>query len=1095
MSHLSIPTRLVILSTVLLGVLVASNFYFNQRLSRGVEALVEDARFVSALKTANAATKAFGDLKYWLTDLAVSLHVRSEQKANEARQVLDSELLELEHYDAAVVAEVHEEVDRLMRQTMLAVDAYTDDQRVLGNSLRAKALEHIRTVDERLVTLLNRLEAEATQKRDSTLSSAQHAADVSVYIVILAAIVGLVLTVIVLRSITVPLGELVTAISAITSGRLDAEIPAAGPDEIGAMARTLALFRDSLVERDRLAAEQKKAEAALRRAQAQLIDAIESISDGFSLYDENDTLVLCNKKYREILYPMNEGLAVPGAQFTSIIRGAAERGLIRDAENRIEDWIEERLFHHENPTGPQTQQRSDGTWIQVNERKTADRGTVAVYMDVTELKRAEQALREKSEFLQLLQVITSAANEATSVEQAMQIALDEICFYSGWPVGHVYMLCDDDSGEVVSTPLWHLKNPAKFATLRNVTDGTRWGPTEVGLVGNALARAKPVWINDVSEDPNFARAKFADEIGVKSALAFPVLVGREVTAVLEFFSDEVIKPNKPMLDVMAQMGVQLGRVMERKRAEEQSRHAKELAESATLAKSQFLANMSHELRTPLNAVIGITEMLQEDAEDIGEEDFIEPLGRISRAGKHLLHLINEILDLSKIEAGKMELHPEVFDIASTLRELMTTTQPLAEKNGNKLILRCPDDIGTMHTDCMRARQICLNLLSNACKFTENGEIIVEAKRENGELGECLTLKVVDTGIGMTPDQMDRLFHEFAQADSSTTRKYGGTGLGLAITRHLCHLLQGDVRVESTFGEGTTFTVRLPTHLEQQAPTQPTTNAHADGMLVRKPHDGRANTVLVVDDDSTVRDMMRRFLAKEGYDVVTASNGEDGLQLAREISPSLITLDVLMPDLDGWGVLRALKADPELAHIPIVMLTILDEKNKGYALGASDYMTKPIDRPRLRALLEKYRANETGHRVLVVDDDREARQRVSRMFVGEGWEVTEAENGRVALECVLKSKPDLILLDLLMPEMDGFEFIRELRRELGANHPPVVVVTAADLTEEDHRQLNGGVERILQKASGDRDELLDELRDLVTRYAGKDRSGVESNLDD
>ena len=376
-------------------------------------------------------------------------------------------------------------------------------------------------------------------------------------------------------------------------------------------------------------------------------------------------------------------------------------------------------------------------------------------------------------------------------------------------------------------------------------------------------------------------------------------------------------------------------ITELKRREQELAEARDEAMRAAETKSQFLANMSHELRTPLNAVIGITEMLREDAEDEGQADLVEPLDRIHRAGNHLLHLINEILDLSKIEAGKLKLDIEEVGVAAAIRDAAATAEALAARNGNRLIVDCPEDIGSIRSDTTRLRQITLNLLSNACKFTERGEIRLSARREPSGV----SISVTDTGIGMTPAQVGQLFQEFSQADSSTTRRYGGTGLGLAISRKLARLMGGDIMVESTRVRDRRHRSTARGHGAPGRGCRPT-RALADG--VPPPAEtGAATKVLVIDDEKTVRDLMRRFLAREGFDVVTARNGEEGLALARQLRPAMITLDVMMPGLDGWEVLQALKRDPALAPIPVVMLTIADEKDRGYALGAADYLTKPI----------------------------------------------------------------------------------------------------------------------------------------------------------
>lgn len=344
----------------------------------------------------------------------------------------------------------------------------------------------------------------------------------------------------------------------------------------------------------------------------------------------------------------------------------------------------------------------------------------------------------------------------------------------------------------------------------------------------------------------------------------------------------------------------------------------------------------------------------------------------------------------------------------------------------------------------------------------------------------ILFKVSDTGIGMTPEQMDKLFQEFTQADASTTRKYSGTGLGLAISRRFCQMMGGEIRVSSELGKGSTFIVRLPISVFEHQVASSIINLDSLADLTASvvvPE--TADLVLVIDDDPTVLDLMRRFLNKEGFRVEIAAGGESGLRLAKELRPSAITLDVMMPGMDGWAVLTALKADPDLAHIPVVMVTMVDEKNLGYALGASDYLTKPIDRGRLVAILNKYRCSRPLCTVLLVEDDPPTREMMRRMLEKENWQVVEAENGQVALERVKVKKPELILLDLMMPEMDGFQFITVLRQTPEWRTIPIVVVTAMNLTEKERQQLNGSVIQILQKGAYTRDQLLSEVRDLVT----------------
>jgi signal transduction histidine kinase/CheY-like chemotaxis protein len=527
--------------------------------------------------------------------------------------------------------------------------------------------------------------------------------------------------------------------------------------------------------------------------------------------------------------------------------------------------------------------------------------------------------------------------------------------------------------------------------------------------------------------------------------------------------------------------------------------ARDQALEASRAKSSFLANMSHELRTPLNAIIGYSELLQEEAEELEQDDFIPDLKKIHAAGRHLLDLINDILDLSKIEAGKMELYLETFEISALFQEVAGTIQPLVEKNKNILRISCPDDIGTMYSDMTKVRQTLFNLLSNACKFTEAGEISLSISRHKSLpkglnlakiQGDWLRYEVSDTGIGMTPEQLKRLFQEFSQADASTTRKYGGTGLGLAITRRFCLMMGGDAFVNSEEGKGSSFTLWLPAQTPEQAlaseqPTEIGAEIASDADL------NGSNTVLVIDDDPTVLDMMERYLSKEGFLVQKASGGEQGLTLAREIHPIAITLDVMMPHMDGWSVLAALKADPDLAEIPVIMLTLLDNRNLGFALGATDYLTKPIDRAKLTTILNKYRCGQPVCKVLIVEDDDPTRDILRRVLEDEGWSVSEAANGKFALQQLEADIPELILLDLMMPEMDGFQFVTALKKSENAQWRtiPVVVVTAKDLTDEDRLQLNGYVEKVIQK--GDKQNraeiLLGEVKTMLAEHLRRTRT--------
>ena len=496
-------------------------------------------------------------------------------------------------------------------------------------------------------------------------------------------------------------------------------------------------------------------------------------------------------------------------------------------------------------------------------------------------------------------------------------------------------------------------------------------------------------------------------------------------------------------------------------AKDQAVEARAEAEAASRAKSAFLANMSHELRTPLNAVIGYSEILAEDATDRGDDSSVRDLNKIQSAGKHLLGLINNILDLSKIEAGRMTAYLEQVDLNQLIEEVQVIIQPIVEKNGNRLIITCAANAGSMRTDLTKVKQALINLLSNAAKFTDKGEVSLVVERQTGAAGEPRVLfKISDTGIGMTEEQMGRLFTAFSQADSSTTRNFGGTGLGLAITRRFAVLLGGTVEVTSQPGVGSIFTLNL---LDQtvSAPPMPAGDIRASENTA----DHLALTVLVVDDDPAVHDVLTPTLLRSGYRVVHARDGAEALDILRKTPPDIVTLDVMMPNVDGWTVLGAMKSDPALAHIPVIMLTIVDDRNLGYSLGAAEYMTKPVDRDRLLTLVRRFTNRNENAVVLVVDDDPDVRNVVRTTLHKVGLKTAEAINGKVAFEWLSANPlPDLVLLDLMMPELDGFHFLERLREKSEWLNLPVVVLTAKDLTVEERAFLAERTVLILEKST-------------------------------
>ena len=519
--------------------------------------------------------------------------------------------------------------------------------------------------------------------------------------------------------------------------------------------------------------------------------------------------------------------------------------------------------------------------------------------------------------------------------------------------------------------------------------------------------------------------------------------------------------------------------------------AKEAAEAASRAKSQFLANMSHELRTPLNAIIGYAEMLQEEAQELQEEHteldgFVPDLERIRRAGKHLLGLINDILDLSKIEAGKMDLLWEDVDVDHLVDDVAATIAPLAAKNGNRF-QRVGDVAGETWADATKLRQILFNLLSNACKFTKDGQItlVIERRAAYGDREE-LVFRVKDEGVGMDAPTLEKLFQPFTQADASTTRKFGGTGLGLAISKRFCEMMGGSIRVSSTPGEGSSFTVYLP--VRGRPPSRPSLTLEVERPseeplpLVEEP------VVLVIDDDPAARDLMQRFLVKQGYRVLLANDVHGGVKLAEQKQPALITLDVSLPlaapdapsEQGGWSALTLLKRNPKTTSIPVVMVTLSTDRETALELGADDFVQKPVDRETLLGVLRRF-AN-AQRTILLVEDDQETREMMQRMLEKEGWSVAAATDGRRGLERMRAVRPRVVVLDLMLPELDGFGFLAAMRADERLADTPVVVLTAKDLTPDERDQLDAQADRVLQKGRADKAQIVRQLRALLALSA-------------
>ena len=714
---------------------------------------------------------------------------------------------------------------------------------------------------------------------------------------------GLIVWLYVDRNLLARLTVLSDSMLAIARGDLQTLIPTGGRDEIARMAEALAVFRNTAVEVE------EKNLRTVAEARQRLIDAIESISEGFALFDAEDRLVLSNSRFRQDFYPGLQDLMVPGMPFETILGQAVARSLVGEARRDPEGWIRMRLEAHRNPGEVPLIHRVGERWIQVSERRIREGGSVAVYTDVTELKCREVELAELVRKLELAR------------DQAME---------------------------------------------------------------------------------------------------------------------------------------------------------------ATRAKSVFLANMSHELRTPLNAIIGFTRLVMRRSKDVLPAKQYENLEKILISGEHLLSLINAVLDLSKIEAGRVEVRPVEFTLEPLLDLCLRTVEPMLR--GDRVILTKEVEPGlpTLVQDHEKVRQILTNLLGNAAKFTEAGSITIRTCCD----GEEVVVEVSDTGIGIPDQARELIFEEFRQVDSGSTRQHGGTGLGLAISRRLARLMGGDITVESALGTGSTFTLRLPlSHGTTPSASRPAETAVGQDTREEAATGGRASasaevaddgpTVLVIDDDPNVIELLRENLAEAGYRVVGARDGEEGINKARALRPDSIVLDIIMPRKDGWQVLHELKADPSTRDIPIVLLSVVDQKNLGYRLGAADYLVKPFEREALLTTLSR----TAGHcgRLLVVDDDPNVADMVRQLLEGEACTIDVARDGREALRAIAERPPDAVLLDLLMPGLDGFAVLEQLQADPGRRDIPVIVLTAKELTPEESALLERRTLAVVEKRGLERNALLQEVR--------------------
>jgi PAS domain S-box-containing protein len=781
---------------------------------------------------------------------------------------------------------------------------------------------------------------------------------------------------------------------------------------------------------------------------------IDQSSDAVFITNANGIITYVNPGFETIYgYTQEEALG----QNPRIIKS----GLLTK-ENYVQFW--DTLLHKHSVTGEIVNKTKDGRLLTIagtNSPILSENGEIlgflAVHHDITAAKHAEEALRRRNEYLsataEIAQLVTSTLDMPTLFSRTVNLVSQRFGFY------HAGIFVTEETG--FRAILQAATGEAGAEMLRqkhSLAVGSK------SVVGEVTESGRAVVVNDTTASAVHKFNPLLPETHAEAAL--PLRVGSRTIGALDIQS---ITPNaftENDISVLQILADQVAIAIDNARSYELSMQAVKEMREADKLKSQFLANMSHELRTPLNSIIGFSRVIIKGIDgpttDLQQQDLLA----IHNSGQHLLGLINDILDLSRIEAGKMELTFDEVNLGDLISSVLSTVTGLIKDKHITLQRNLPADLPTVRADAMRVRQVLLNLLSNAAKFTDEGTIVVDASVKETSTGHPeITVHVTDTGPGISAEDQTKLFQPFSQVDASPTRKSGGSGLGLSISNHLIQMHGGHIGLQSEVGKGSTFFFTLPAFRGRAESEQQ--------------HGNRV--ILAIDDDPQIISLYERYLQPQGYQVVALSDPTRAVERVKLLKPLAVTLDIMMPGYDGWRVLTDLKSDPETRDVPVVVCSIIEDKEKGFSLGAADYLVKPILEDDILDSLDRLNPDGRIHDVLVVDDDPNVLRLIEKMMSRHGqYRAITVEGGSEGWKAIQARMPQAVILDLFMPDMNGFAILEKMRATEKLRDVPVIIITSGELTVEQARQFQEFGQRMIQKSALNEKQLIQTLERALQR---------------